>query len=164
LYAFIPRAANGTEASLEDLRAQLAGISSEWDRDRHGFGTRIRGHIDHIITEARWRPGLLERVGSLIVSRICLYRSLNQLRREGRIEGIPENEIHHVLMLARKAFRLTLLVTHYEQIGAFLSSWRYFHRWLALLMVLLVIIHVVSAVRYAPLDWNFLHLITGGTR
>ena len=56
-------------------------------------------------------------------------------------------------MLARTAFRVSLQIAHYEEIRAVLSSWRYIHRWLALLMVLLVVAHIVTAVRYADLQW-----------
>ena len=40
-----------------------------------------------------------------------------------------------------------------ERIARFLGSWRFIHRWLALLMLLFVIAHLVVAVRFAKLDW-----------
>lgn len=152
LYAFIPRAANGTEANLDDLRSQLAALSTEWDRDGRGFGTRVREQVDRLIADNRWRPGWLARIGGLIAGQYRLRRSLRQLRRSGRREGIPEREIRQVHMMARRAYQLTLLVTHYEEIRAALSSWRYFHRWVALLMVMLAAIHIATAARYASLD------------
>ena len=57
-------------------------------------------------------------------------------------------------LIARRAYRLSLMVTHYEELRALLSSWRYFHRWLALLMVLLTVAHVATALRYADLRWK----------
>jgi hypothetical protein len=42
---------------------------------------------------------------------------------------------------------------HHEELRSVLSSWRYFHRWIALLMVLLATIHIVTAVRFADLNW-----------
>jgi hypothetical protein len=90
------------------------------------------------------------------MGQLRLRRTLRQLRHFGQGDGIPKNEIEHVLLLARKAYRLTLLVTHYEEVTAILSSWRYFHRWLGLLMILLAIVHIVTAVRFGSIDWGLL--------
>lgn len=51
MYAFVPRATNGAEAGIADLRAQLAAVSAEWDREGRGFGIQVREHIDHLVTE-----------------------------------------------------------------------------------------------------------------
>ncbi len=161
LYAFIPRAANGTESSLDDLRKQLTLLSTDWDRERKGFGARVREQVDHLITEGRWRPGFIARIGVFIVGQFRLRRSLRKLKREGALDGLSQVEIKHALQLARRAYRLTLLVTHYEEVGSILASWRYFHRWLGLLMVLLAIVHIVTASRYGSLDFSFLPLMGG---
>ena len=162
LYSLVPRAANGTEASLGDLRAQLANVSAEWDRDGRGFGTRVREQIDHLIMEGRWRPSFWARMVVFITGQFHLRKSLSLLQQEAKREGIPADEVRHVLMLARRAYRLTLLVTHYTEITTILSSWRYFHRWLGLMMVLLTILHIVVAMRYASLDLNIARAIAGG--
>ncbi len=156
LYAFVPRAANGTEANIDDLRAQLASVSADWDREGRGFGALVREHIEHLAQEGRWRPGLLARIGVLVRGQFRLRRGMARLREVGAREGIPDREVRRMLALARRAYRLTLLVTHYEEIRAVLSSWRYFHRWLGLLLVLLGIAHILTAVRYASLslDWS----------
>lgn len=154
LYAFIPHAANGTESGLDDLRGQLASVSAEWDRDGRGFGTRVRENIEDLIAVGRWHPGLMARLGALIRGQWQLRRSLHRLRHRGLREGIPDREVRHVLMLARRAYNLTLLVAHYEEIRAVLSSWRYFHRWLGVLLVLLAIVHIITAVKYADIRLN----------
>jgi thioredoxin reductase/Pyruvate/2-oxoacid:ferredoxin oxidoreductase delta subunit len=161
LYAFIPRAANGTETSLDELRAQLANVSAEWDRDGRGFGTRVREQIDTLIAHNRWRPGLLSRLFAMLWGQISLRLSLRHLRQIGRAEAIPADELEQTLMLARRAYRLTLLVMHYQEITAVLSSWRYFHRWLGLLMILLVAVHVATAVRFATLDFHWFRFTWG---
>jgi hypothetical protein len=47
---------------------------------------------------------------------------------------------------------------HYEDLRAILGTWRFLHRWIALLMVLLVILHIVHAFLYGAL------FLDGGTR
>jgi len=159
LYAFVPRAANGREVDLADLRPQLAALSGDWDRLGRGFGTKVRDQVDQLITAGRWQPGFLVRIAVLVTGQFRLRKSLRHLRIEGNNEGIPDDEIRRVMALAKRAYRLTLLVTHYEEVRAVLSSWRYFHRWLALLMVLLTTIHIVTAIRFAHLDWSNLILL-----
>ncbi|MHC4768900.1 MAG: NAD(P)-binding domain-containing protein [Planctomycetota bacterium] len=154
LYSYVPRAANGREVDLDNLRARLAALSGEWDRDGRGFGAQVRDRVDKLIAAGRWRAGLPARIGALVIGQIRLRLSLRRLRSEGRRRAVPQHEIDRMLLLARRAYRLTLLVTHYEEVRAVLSSWRYFHRWLALLMVLLAAVHIVTAVRFAEIDWG----------
>ena len=161
LYALVPHAANGTESSLGELRKQLAATSADWDRKGRGFGTRVREQIDLLITEDRWRPSLLSRIAVLVGGQFRMRRVLSKIQQLGRDEGIPQEEIQTVLNLARRAYRLTLLVTHYEEVTSIMSSWRYIHRWLGLLLILLTIAHVVTAARYASFDLNFVHALSG---
>jgi len=56
-----------------------------------------------------------------------------------------------VLALARRAHREALAAAHYEDLRGLIASWRYFHRWVALLMVALVAVHVVTAIQYGDI-------------
>jgi len=154
-YAQFPRAANGKESSLDELRAQLAGVSAEWDRAGLGFGVQARQQIDELIAGGKWRASLLARIGLIVMGQLRLRRCLTRLRHLGHSEGIPEQEILHVLKLAKRAHQLTLHVMHYEEMAAVFSSWRYFHRWVGLLMVLLTVIHIVTATRYGSVSLGF---------
>lgn len=157
-YAFVPRAANGRETDLDQTRSQLLSLSTEWERSGRGFGDTVRDEMNRLLHAGRWRAGFLARVGAMITGQFRLSRTLRHLRKEGTAAGIPSNEIADALTLARRTYRLSLIVMHYEEVRAVLSSWRYFHRWLALLMVLLAGIHIVTAVRYAELSWSSLGL------
>jgi len=161
LYAFVPRAANGAEMDLDEVRNQLAALSGDWDRQGRGFGESVRTQIDELIASSRWQPGLLARIGLIVRGQFRLRRSLRHLRVEGRAQGIAENEIQQILKLARRSYRLTLQVVHFEEVRAILSSWRYFHRWLALLMIILAGLHILTAVRFADLDWHQLMIWKG---
>ncbi|HED52610.1 MAG TPA: 4Fe-4S dicluster domain-containing protein [Phycisphaerales bacterium] len=153
LYAFVPRAANGKELDLEDLKSRLAVLSGAWDRHGGTFGLHVRKTIDSLADEGRWRGGLLARIRHLVVGQFVLRRTIRSLRTEARREGVSDDVRLEIEVLARTAFRVSLQIAHYEEIRAVLSSWRYIHRWLALLMVLLTVAHIVTAVRYADLQW-----------
>ena len=51
--------------------------------------------------------------------------------------------------LARMAVFLIAVLGFFA--GGLIASWRYFHRWVALLMVALVVIHIVTALQYGSM-------------
>ena len=61
-----------------------------------------------------------------------------------------------MLTLAERAHRTALAAVHYDDLRSVLATWRYFHRWMALLLVLLTALHVTTAVRFAEIDWTVL--------
>lgn len=166
LYAFVPRATNGKELEVEELRGRVAALSGEWDRDGRGFGTEVRMVVEELIDRDRdaWNKGFLHRVRAILQSRRELGRAFVELRRRGLDDDVPQEEIRAMLALARRAHRLMLAAAHYAEVRAVLGSWRYLHRWLALLMVLLTVLHVVTALRFAHVDWSVLPFVPGGSR
>jgi len=40
------------------------------------------------------------------------------------------------------------MAAHYEDLRALLNAWRYLHRWVAALMILLIVLHLVFAFSY----------------
>jgi len=153
-YAFVPRAANGRELALEDVRLELASLSGGWERTHREFGLGVRQRIDALIAAGSWQGGFLARLGSLFLSQRKLRRLLESCRVEGRQQGLAEAQLDELELLARRAHRTALMASHYEELRALLGTWRYLHRWVALLMVLLVVAHVVAALRYADFGWG----------
>ena len=160
LYAFVPRATNGKVLGLEEVCARVATISGEWDRDGRGFGGEVRRRVEELVERDRqsWGQGFLRRIGTALVSRFRFRRAMSELRNRGLAEGVPAREIRTLLQLADRAHRLLVAAAHYEELRAILGSWRFFHRWLALLLVLLTVLHVVTALRYAHVDWSLIGL------
>lgn len=155
-YAIVPRAANGREMALEELRTRLAAIATEWNKSSRGLGSTVRDRVDALVREERWRPTLAGRAVALVTAHRRIGRALHELRMDPRLADVPDAEREELMDLARKAFRMSMQIAHYEEIRAFISSWRFFHRWLALLMLLLVFAHVGIALRYARLEWPFI--------
>ena len=150
-YSFVPRAANGRELALEEVRSNLADLSSEWDRVDRSFGDRVRQELADLVAGTRWRGSFPRRVGSLLLSQRRLRRCLDRIARRAREEGLSRSQIAALLALARRAHRASLGVAHFEELRGLLATWRYVHRWAALMMVLLVVVHVITALRYGNL-------------
>ena len=84
----------------------------------------------------------------LLVGPWQLRRRLACLRRVGRAAGVPRAELDALALLAARGFRTALAAAHLEDLRGLLATWRFLHRWVALLMVLLLAVHVFSALRY----------------
>jgi hypothetical protein len=104
----------------------------------------------------------LARAFGLVRSQFRLRRELERLRAEGLAEGIPAREIRHMFLLAKRSHRVALQLVHFEEVRGLLSAWRYMHRWLALLLSLLVAVHVVAALRYGGVDLSAVPGLGGG--
>lgn len=150
-YALVPRAANGRELQLDEVRSRIAGLSSEWDRYNRDFGERVRREVQALTSGERWRGSLPRRIWALLRSQSHLRSTLARLRALGRREGVPRRELDAVLLLARRAQRNALMAAHFEDLRGLLATWRYVHRWSGLLLVLLVLLHVVTALRFGGL-------------
>ena len=149
-YACVPRAANGRELELQEVKARLGRMSEEWDQGQRQYRERARNAVDELIEKKQWGSGFLRRVLSMLTGRGGLKRLLKRLEDEGREEGIDEEQIKETMQLARKAHRTALMAAHYEDLRAVLGTWRWLHRWMAALMVLLVVVHIVYALAYYP--------------
>ncbi|MDH3590658.1 MAG: NAD(P)-binding domain-containing protein [Planctomycetota bacterium] len=147
-YAYVPRAANGRELELAEVKARLAHVSEEWSHGQRRFGERVRKEVDVLIDRGQWRGSFFGRVAAFFGEQRELRRILIRLRDQGRSENVPGAQIRETLSLARRAHQISLMAAHYEDLRAILASWRYLHRWIAALMVLLVVLHILHSLAY----------------
>ena len=148
LYAWIPRSANGRELVLDELRPRIAAISAEWDTTGRGTGEHFRKEIDELIANDNWKASLPRRLLRIAGTRRRLKAKLNELCTSAHEEGLPKSQIEDLRELAARAYWTAFSVTHLEDLRGVLGSWRYIHRWVALLMFLLAVMHIVTAIRY----------------
>ncbi len=147
-YAYIPRAANGRELALEEVKVRLGRLADDWDASQKVFIERAQAEVTRLVELRQWKTSLVGRVTGLIGGQRELRRVLAQLDQEGRDSGVAEDRIEATLGLARQAHKLALMAAHYEDLRGLLNSWRYVHRWGAAVMVVLVVLHIVYALSY----------------
>jgi thioredoxin reductase len=150
-YSFVPHAANGRELQIDEVRTRLTDLIAEWDRDKTQFGDRVRRDVERLVLNSRWQAGFFQRVLMLVTGERRLARELRRIYAEAQAEGLAEDQIAELMLLARRAYREALVAAHYEDLRGLIASWRYFHRWVALLMVALVVIHIITAVQYGSM-------------
>jgi thioredoxin reductase/Pyruvate/2-oxoacid:ferredoxin oxidoreductase delta subunit len=147
-YSYVPRAANGRELELDEAKRRLAGLSDRWDPAQRDFGRRARDEVLALIHSKQWKASFAGRVWALVGGQRDLRRVLTRLAGRGREEGVPEAGVRETVQLARSAHRLALSCAHYEDLRAVAGTWRYLHRWVAVLMVVLIVMHVFFALAY----------------
>ncbi|MEW6072948.1 MAG: NAD(P)-binding domain-containing protein [Planctomycetota bacterium] len=151
LYSFVPHAANGRELAIDEVRRELAAVSEEWTRLHAGFGEQALAIVRAVVPERRWTGSFLARAWSLLGTQSRVRGAIRRLREEGRRQGVPAGELDQFQVLTRQVQRNLLAASHFEELRTLLATWRWIHRWTALLVVLLVAIHVVAAVRFGSL-------------
>lgn len=148
LYAWIPRAANGRELDLEEVKARLGRAPEDWNRGQLKYHRHVRDQVLAMIAKRQWRDSLPSRLWALFGNQRSLHQLLTKLAREGLRQGLTDDQVRESMQLARQANRSALIAAHFEDLRGLLNGWRYLHRWVAALMVLLVVIHVAFALIY----------------
>lgn len=145
LYAWVPRAANGRELELREVRARLSALSAERGEP---FEEEARREVLELIHSTQWGSSFLARARALFGETRRLREVLARIEVNGTRQGVSAPRVRQALSLARRAHRTALIAAHFEDLRALLGTWRYLHRWVALLMVLLVGLHVALAFNY----------------
>ena len=148
LYAWIPRAANGRELELEEVRARLGDLGRGDDLPARSFAERAQEEVAGLVVRRQWRPSMVGRLFAMIVGQRDLRRALRRMSEQGHAEQVEPEQVREALKLAGQAHRAATAASHYEDLRGVLGSWRWLHRWVALLMVVLVVLHVIYSLAY----------------
>ncbi len=148
LYAYVPRAANGRELELAEVKAKMAQISEDWNQEERHYQNHVCEEVTALIETKQWGASFFGRLLGLVGVQRHLNRTLHRLGEEGRAQGVEATQIKDALGFARRAHRMALMAAHYEDLRGILGTWRYLHRWVAALLVLLIAVHVFNALVY----------------
>ena len=148
LYAWVPRAANGRELAIEEVKLRLARMSEEQGGHRRSFQEAARDEVLELIERRQWKSSLIGRLSALAGLRVDLRRALERIRHHGGQQGVEGELVEETVALARRAHDTALMAAHYEDLRAVLGGWRWLHRWVAVLMVILIALHVAYALTY----------------
>jgi hypothetical protein len=110
------------------------------------FAQDTMEEVRALLERRQWRSTWLGRAAALIGLQWDLWLTLRRVRRKATAAGIAPDTIGPLLAEARQAHRAAVALAHLEDLRALLSTWRWLHRWVALFMVLILLVHVVVAV------------------
>jgi len=151
-YAWVPRATNGTELAGADARARLRDLAPSW-KDTWGIDLewdRWQRDLD----QTQWERSFVGRLRGLWSDQRNLRARLGELQRAGQERGVPVEELARTRALAEQAHRSALMAARLEDFRALLATWRYVHRWGALLMVLLLVVHLVQVFGHGAFSFS----------
>jgi hypothetical protein len=144
--SFLPRSALGILA-LSGLGIVVAtGLVG-----RYLYALVPRGSDGHEMDAPELRAHLLDLRKELDAAGIPeeLLRGRKELRiLKGRLRGRPEARL---LPVARAFVRDRRRLARLGEMRALLSTWRFFHRWLAIVMLVLAVFHIAIALRFGDL-------------
>jgi len=142
IYIRVPRSLEGRElefsqvqADLEAFRKQLerAGVQADW---LHREMPRARIH----------RTGLIGCFLAMAVGDRQRRRDYRQLKTQIMGSSRLRSSARNVLPMAKAYCTHWQWLIRYHELRSLISSWRFFHRWLAVLMLCVVVCHVLVAV------------------
>ncbi len=148
LYSKVPRSLEGRELEIEQVRERLRA-------ERH--------QLEEIGVSTEWlhpqtQPEGNDRPRSMPARFMAVFSGDRQSRRDYRwlrraILASPElrDSARHILPLARAFCRHQHWLTRYHELRNLLASWRFFHRWLAIVMLAVVAFHIGLAIRFGDL-------------
>jgi thioredoxin reductase/Pyruvate/2-oxoacid:ferredoxin oxidoreductase delta subunit len=150
-YAYVPRAANGRELQIEEVKLRLAQMAEQWDKSQRTFVDRVQREVARLIESQQWRSSFFGRIRGLI-GRATRAQALARAPGGGRRARRRAARAHRRDAAPRqaRAFDRTA-AAHYEDLRAVLNSWRYAHRWIAVLMVILLAAHITYAFVYGSM-------------
>lgn len=150
IYAFVPRSLTGHELELEDVKSRLASY-----RDRLSSLGVDAGLLER---DPRDSPpggsGLINALAVILLGDPESRRDYRRFRQAVKSRKELRTRARRILPLARRLCRERQWLARYQELRALMGVWRFLHRWLAVVMLLVVVFHIVLALRFGDL-WIF---------
>jgi hypothetical protein len=148
IYSKVPRSLEGRELELEQVRERLGSFRSQLE----DIGVSTDWLPAQIRLEDYTHPKtLFGRFVAVIQGDRQSRRDYRYMRRAVRASAVLRPLSGRILPLARAFFRHRHWLARYYELRNLLASWRFFHRWLAIVMLAVAAIHIGLAMRYGDL-------------
>lgn len=134
LYALVPRTSDGRELDAPELRAHVIAMRRELD---------AAGVSASLLEEGPHGKGLLS-------GDRAARENLRLLKLALKERGVGARRI---LAVARAFYRDRRRLARLGDLRGLLMTWRFFHRWLAIVMLVLAVFHIAVAFRFGDLPW-----------
>jgi len=149
IYTHVPRSYRGRELELEEVRQRLA-------RDKQklqalGVDPVELGIEEDTLPSSREGGAVLPALIHLVTGDWKRRRCLRLLEHHHQRESRPAPEQAAVLGLLRRLCRERQWLVRYHEVRGLMRSWRFLHRWLAIVLFLAVTLHILLAVWFGDL-------------
>jgi hypothetical protein len=148
IYSRVPRSLEGRELELQEVRQRLQGYFQELEK--LGIGASILQNSKDGISEGS-SGGVLSTILGLFTSGGRMEREYLKLRKAVLSSKALRDSAHSILPLAKRIYRERQWLKRYAELRSLMGTWRFFHRWLAIVMLLVVAFHILMAVNFGDL-------------
>ena len=148
IYITVPRSVEGRELELQQVQDELdscrqlledSGVQAEWiNRSR----PQARIH----------RTGFVGGVVAAIMGDLQRRKEYRTLKQQIISSSELKSAARKVLPLAKDYCTHWQWLIRYHELRRLIASWRFFHRWLAILMLCVVVGHIIVAIRFGDLS------------
>ncbi len=148
IYIRVPRSVEGRELEMEQVQEELddcrqllesSGVKAEW--------------MNSSKPEARiHRTGLVGCFVAMAIGDVQRRRDYRYLKKQILDSPDLKGASRKVLPLVADYCTHWQWLIRYHELRSLISSWRFFHRWLAILMLCVVACHIVVAIRFGSLS------------
>ena len=151
IYALTPRSLEGKELEIEEVRRQI--LSHQEELEALGVDHALLAEDpDGAFAVLSLKPRSFGAVlASLLWGDRDLKRQIRRIRSGGDRPGTQVKSRRRVVKLLRAFHRETLWLDRYQELRGLMGSWRFLHRWLAILMALLALFHIGVALRFGEI-------------
>jgi len=147
LYAFVPRGRDGRELDATELRARVLRLRKELDDAGVAAPLLDAGAP----LAARAETGFLGRIFGIIAGNRAARRDFHRLADEVKRHPSLAPQAKRILPAARAFYRDRQRLARLSELRALLGSWRFLHRWLAIVLLVLAAFHIFVAIRFGEL-------------
>jgi hypothetical protein len=141
IYARTPRSVQGKELELGDLGVQLDAHRAELRKLGLEMGDSAIPH------EPPAYIGTFAAMKTLIRGEHEARAELQELRRSVRASEKLAPTADQILPVAERYLRERRWLTRYHERRALMANWRFFHRWFAIVMLIIAAFHVLIFLR-----------------
>ncbi len=97
------------------------------------------------------KKGLIPALSSVIAGDLKVRRNYSKMKKTVRKSATLRPHARTILPLLRRYYIEHQWLYRSQEVRSLKRSWRFLHRWLAILMLLVITFHIVMAFYYAEL-------------
>ncbi|MCF7816276.1 MAG: hypothetical protein K9M54_00200 [Kiritimatiellales bacterium] len=149
IYIHVPRSYHGRELEIGEVRRRL--VEYREALEVLGVDPTSLKYESSTDAEENGKVGILSALRHMLQGDREAHRQFHQLQKrmsEKQADSAKSKEIHDLL---HKLCRERQWLVRYHELRELMGAWRFFHRWLAVVLFLVVGFHILLAFRFGSL-------------
>ena len=145
--AHTPKTLKGRELELETIQERLAIYRKKLIN--LGVSARLLdGQL--VAVQKRHRMWLLPGLMGVLFGDKKVRREYRRLRESIESQGVGD-QAHQVMLLVRRLCRERHWLVRYRELRQIIGAWRFVHRWLSIILLLALVVHIGLALRFSSI-------------